>query len=134
MFECLFLGDSLAVGTAQFTNARLARPCTVVATEGATARQIEAWRKPARSFGVTVIAIGSNDMPDDVLSARLTRIRASITSRRVIWLLPYSRPRFYVVSSVAARFRDETLDMLRFPSRDGLHPKRYQDVANSLLR
>lgn len=134
MFECLFLGDSLAVGTAQFTNARLARPCTVVAAEGATAKKILAWRKPARRFGVTVIAIGSNDMPDGLLSERLIRIRSSISSRRVIWILPYSRPRSYVVSSVAVSFRDETLDMLRFPSHDGLHPKRYQDVATSLLR
>lgn len=102
MFECLFLGDSLAVGTAQFTNARLARPCTVVAAEGATAKQILAWRKPARRFGVTVIAIGSNDMPDGLLSERLIRIRSSISSRRVIWILPYSRPRSY------CRFQDTT--------------------------
>jgi len=134
MFACLFLGDSLALGTAQFINARLARPCEVIATEGATARQILAWRKPASHFSVTILAIGSNDMPDRKLTQRLAHIRASISSRRVIWLLPYSRPRSYVVSSIAATFRDETLDMVRFPSRDGLHPRRYEDVANILLR
>ncbi len=134
MFECLFLGDSLAVGAARYTNARLAQPCTVIASQGATTKQISAWRKPERVFGVTVIAIGSNDVPGRLLFERVSRLRSTIRSRRVIWLLPYSQPRSYLISSVAARFRDETLDMKRFPTRDGIHPKLYQDVANSLLR
>lgn len=40
MFECLILGDSTAVGTAQAINALYARQCDVQAVEGATATQI----------------------------------------------------------------------------------------------
>ena len=45
MFECLILGDSIGVGTAQAINARAALHCDVMAVERASAKQIQAWRK-----------------------------------------------------------------------------------------
>ena len=41
MFECLILGDSTGVGTAQAINARYERHCDVKATERATAMSLE---------------------------------------------------------------------------------------------
>jgi hypothetical protein len=134
MFECLILGDSIGVGTAQAINARYARRCEVQAVERATAEQILGWRRPPKSFGAAIFAMGSNDAAGTALARKLLSIRASVRTRRVIWLLPYARQQAYVVSSVAATFGDETLDLARFPSRDRIHPASYGDVARTLLR
>ncbi|MDR7259582.1 hypothetical protein J2X47_003786 [Sphingomonas sp. BE270] len=134
MFECLILGDSIGVGMAQAINARRALHCDVMAVERASAEQILAWRKPAKNYGMTIMAIGSNDPPRRTLQRGLAEIRRRISTRRVIWLLPYSRPTAYAVTSVALIFGDETLDLGRFPTRDRVHPLRYGDVASALLK
>lgn len=134
MFECLILGDSTGVGTAQAINALYARQCDVQAVEGATAAQILSWRKPGKGYGTCIFSMGSNDEPGPALATRLSEIRTRACFRRVIWLLPYSRAQAYTVSSVAARFGDETVDLGRFASRDGIHPSRYMDVAAALLK
>ena len=107
MFECLILGDSIGVGMAQAINARRALHCDVMAVERASAEQILAWRKPAKNYGMTIMAIGSNDPPRRTLQRGLAEIRRRISTRRVIWLLPYSRPTAYAVTSVALIFGDE---------------------------
>ena len=134
MFECLILGDSTGVGTARSINARYAQQCDVQATERATAAQILAWRRPAKRYGTSIFAIGSNDMAGQGLLNKLLKIRTSVSAKRVIWLLPYARAQAYTVSSVAATFGDETLDLMRFRSEDNVHPLSYRDVALRLLR
>jgi hypothetical protein len=133
MFECLILGDSIGVGIAKEINARYARQCDVRAVERATTDQISAWWKPRKIYGASIFAIGSNDDLGAALAAKLIRLRQSIATRRVIWLLPYSRERAYLVNSVAIRFGDETLDLMRFRSKDHIHPISYSDVAEALL-
>jgi hypothetical protein len=133
MFECLILGDSIGVGAAKEINARYARQCDVVAMVRATADQILTWRRPFKSYGTCVFAIGSNDEPGPALAAKLGRLRQPVVTRRVIWLLPYSRERAYLVNSVAVRFGDETLDLMRFRSNDHVHPISYGDVADALM-
>ena len=134
MFECLILGDSTGLGTAKEINARYSGRCDVIAIERATASQILDWRKPPKAYGTCIFAVGSNDKPGTALTAKLARLRRSIFTRRVIWLLPYSRPRAYVVNSVALSFGDESLDLMRFPTKDRIHPDRYGDVAEALLK
>lgn len=134
MFECLILGDSTGVGAAQAINHRYARQCDVQAMERATAAQILSWRKTGKDYGACIFAMGSNDQAGIALAAKLAKIWSSICYRRVIWLLPYARPQAYTVSSVAARFGDETLDLVRFETRDRIHPRNYSQVATVLLR
>lgn len=134
MFECLILGDSTGVGAGQAINHRYARHCDVQAVERATAAQILSWRKTGKDYGACIFAMGSNDPAGPALASRLAKIRANTCYRRVIWLLPYARPQAYTVSSVAARFGDETLDLLRFETRDRIHPRDYSRVAAVLLR
>ena len=64
----------------------------------------------------------------------MARIRSQVCFQRVIWLLPYARPQAYLVSSVAAHFGDETVDLMRFGTRDRIHPRSYSEVAAALLR
>ena len=134
MFECLILGDSIGLGTARAINNRYAQQCDVQAAERATSDQILTWRNLPKVYGATIFAIGSNDAPGRALAGRLLRIRRSVATRRVIWLLPYARAQAYTVSSVAAIFGDETVDLLRFPTHDRVHPRSYSDVATALLR
>ena len=134
MFECLIFGDSLGVGAAREINARYQKRCDVMAVERATLDQILAWQKPSKEYGTCIFAMGSNDEPNATLVAKLSQIRASIATRRVIWLLPYSRRRAYAVNSVALADGDEALDIWRFRSRDHVHPISYGEVAKALLR
>lgn len=134
MFECLILGDSTGLGTARAVNARYAAQCDVQAAERATAAQMLGWAVPAKAYGTTILAVGSNDMADTKVFDQLSRLRARLATRRVIWLLPYARPQAYLVSQVAFAFGDETLDLKRFPTRDNIHPRSYGDVASSLLK
>lgn len=134
MFACLILGDSIGLGTARAVNDRYAPQCDVQAVERATAGQILAWRRPAKTYGSCVFAIGSNDQPGASLARSLSLIRASFCYRRVIWLLPYARAQAYIVSSIAARYGDETVDLVRFPTADHIHPRSYSDLASTLLR
>ncbi|WP_204338086.1 hypothetical protein, partial [Proteus mirabilis] len=89
---------------------------------GATIDQILAWRKPARLYGTTVLAVGSNDQPSRQLTLKLTRLRQNIATKRVIWMLPYSRERAYLINSIAVTFGDDTLDIARFRTSDRVHP------------
>lgn len=134
MFECLILGDSTGLGTAREINARYAGHCDIIAVERATATDILNWHKPPKAYGTCIFAVGSNDEPDAALTAKLAKLRRSIFTRRAIWLLPYSRPRAYLVNSVAVSFGDESLDLVRFPTKDRIHPAHYGDVAEALLK
>jgi len=134
MFECLFLGDSIGLGTAQAVNRHYSKQCDVLAAERASSATILRWRLPSKRYGTSVFSLGSNDAPGRALIYRLTRVRASIVSGRVIWILPYARRQAYDVASVAIAFRDETIDLARFESRDRVHPQRYDDFAKALLR
>lgn len=92
------------------------------------------WPPGAKLYGTTILSIGSNDTPGMPMSRNLLELRRTMPARRVIWLLPYSRQRAYIVASIAATFGDETLDMVRFASRDNIHPISYRQVAQALLR
>ena len=133
VFECLILGDSIGLGTARAINAKYAPQCDALAAERVHAHQILGWRFPTKKYGACVFSVGSNDDARSDLAARLTSIRIRTICHRVIWLLPYSRQHAYIVNSVAATYADETIDLLRFPTRDRIHPTRYDLVARVLL-
>jgi hypothetical protein len=134
VFECLILGDSIALGTAWAINSRSSVRCDVVAEQGATVDRLLTWTMPLKVYGSSIVCVGSNDLSGLALSKKLTRLRLGIRARRVIWLLPYSRSRALAVRSVAVTFGDEALDLVRFDSRDGVHPVSYPEVARTLLR
>ena len=151
MFACLFFGDSLALGTAAAVNARYPQHCEVRAVKGAASTAMLRWPPPPRAYDAVILSIGSNDdigtrVAWNVSSQAAARdrrervyraifsLRSRLRSRRVIWLLPYNRPRSAVVVWIASRFGDEVLDLQRFASRDGLHPVSYARIAATLLR
>ncbi|SEJ80342.1 hypothetical protein SAMN05518849_11414 [Sphingobium sp. AP50] len=131
-FACLFLGDSIDVGAAAYVRARHGLSCDVVARVGASARTATSWSFPLRHYDTAIISLGSNDPDNPRLAEQITRIRASLSVGRVIWLLPYHRRAAAVVAQVALRFRDDRLDLASVPTADGLHPD-YSRLADALV-
>lgn len=133
MLECLILGDSIARGTGQAVNALYDPGCDVQAEQSASTERILTWAKPSKYYGTIIVAVGSNDVAGGRLSGRLARLRQSLATRKVVWLLPYARPQAYAVRSIAARFGDRVIDLASFRSRDRVHPSSYSDIANALF-
>ncbi|MGF7151361.1 hypothetical protein FHS96_005024 [Sphingomonas zeicaulis] len=133
MLECLILGDSIARGTGQAVNALYDPGCDVQAEQSASTERVLTWQKPDKYYGTIIVAVGSNDAASRRLSDRLARLRQSLATRKVVWLLPYARPQAYAVRSIAARYGDRVIDLATFRSRDRVHPTRYSDIANALF-
>ena len=153
MFTCLFFGDSLADGAAAAVNARYSQHCDVHAVPGAASGAMLRWTPTARRYDTAILSIGSNDDIGTLamkrsgskarafadrqqlrVLTRITYLRQGLPSRRVIWLLPYNRARAAIVTRIAVHFGDEVLDVGLFPTRDGIHPASYAEVAKHLLR
>lgn len=133
MFECLIIGDSIAVGTAAAVNPRIRTACEVQARESITVEKVLAWPRSGKIYHAIIVAIGSNNAPGPGLQDAIEQLRARLKGLRVIWVLPYARPQAYAIRSVAVRHSDEALDLLQFPSTDRVHPSDYRDVARRLL-
>jgi hypothetical protein len=81
MFECLILGDSTGVGTAQAINARYERHCDVQAAERATAAQVLSWRRPGKRYNTCIFSMGSMTWPDRLSPpASLRYVRSSAST------------------------------------------------------
>lgn len=120
---------------------------------GAASTDMLRWRFLGRRFDTAILSVGSNEdlgtrrsrareasspgvgrrRREQVL-ATIANLRRALPSNRVIWMLPYDRERAAVVTTVAARFGDEVVDIARFQTRDRLHPTDYRAVARALLR
>ncbi len=107
--NCLILGDSIAVGTAQ--QAR----CVVAALNGISTkqwvRQFSAKVEPmASAFEVVLISLGSNDgkLPDPMTYQYLARARDSVAhAKRVVWIAPGPQfPARVQVQAVAMKHGD----------------------------
>lgn len=126
LVACLIAGDSLAVGVgAQFGG------CVVSARVGAPTSAMPPMI-PARTWDVVILSAGSNDAQAPDLDDRLRRLRARVHATRVVWILPYHRAAATTVAMIAQERGDAFLDAARFPSRDGIHPASYPQVAAAL--
>lgn len=128
MIECLIIGDSIAVGTAQF------RPeCAVVAQVGITSKS---WVNKHITQELTaetiVISLGSNDSENMATLKELFTIRQVIKAKQVIWIVPAIKPKKQeAVEIVADKFEDKLLQISNL-SKDGVHPTTagYKILAN----
>lgn len=139
MLECLVIGDSIAVGIAQF------RPeCVTYARTGWTSAQ---WNKhylptfnaqlPAKSL---IISLGTNDYRGVNTIAELNRIRENVKAgTRVFWVLPpmVKAAQREQVREVAEIWGDSWLTVPETElARDNIHPTRagYRNLADEPRR
>lgn len=131
MIDCLIIGDSIAVGTKQF------RPeCVSVAKGGINSWQ---WRKQYLDGDrgalpraeTLIISLGSNDHKGVHTREEISRIRSTVTAKRVYWILPAIKPDIQdIVREVASGFGDTVLPITRLQP-DGIHPSwaGYKEIA-----
>ena len=136
MIECLIVGDSIAVGTANV------RPeCVTYAKGGINSYQ---WvnqniNKTPLVAKTVIISLGSNDHKGVKTEKELETIRALTKADRVYWILPHgNNPKSNVsieniqqiVKQVAERHGDIVLPITRV-QKDGIHPSwaGYKELA-----
>lgn len=118
MFECLILGDSIAVGVAQ------QRPeCVSYAKVGWNSSQ---WNKTyihkdLRSK-IVMISLGSNDHDGVHSFKELLKLRESIDSKEVFWVIPAIKPNVQDYIRIIAKNFNDTILYIPELSKDGVHP------------
>jgi lysophospholipase L1-like esterase len=129
MLECLIIGDSIAVGTANV------RPeCVAYAKGGINSYQ---WfnqniSKIPLHAKTVIISLGSNDHKGVRTQRELETIRELTKADRVYWILPAIKPDIQeIVKKVAAQHGDVVLPITRL-QKDGIHPSwaGYKELAN----
>ena len=128
MWECLIVGDSIAVGTQRF------RPeCAVYAKGGYNSGQ---WNKsfsdkfPLEAKTV-VISLGSNDHAGVKTEAELIRIRRASFADRVFWIVPAIKPHIQDIVKRVAESYGDTVIPIKSLEKDKVHPSwnGYKDIA-----
>jgi len=127
MLDCLILGDSIAVGTAQF------RPdCAVYAKSGINSHN---WLNKNVSKNLTaksvIISLGSNDHQGVKTFHELMTIRLLTDAGRVYWILPANKPDVTEIVEIIARNFGDTILPITKVSKDGVHPTTagYKELA-----
>ena len=137
MLECLIVGDSIAVGTA---NVR--QECVSYSKGGINSKQ---WvnqnigRLPLQAKTV-IISLGSNDHKGVKTESELRTIREMTRADRVFWILPAGvHPKnnvpVEVIQAMVKRVAEENGDVVLPITRlqtDGIHPSwaGYKELAN----
>jgi lysophospholipase L1-like esterase len=129
MLECLILGDSIAVGTAQF------RPdCAVYAKGGINSHN---WLSKNVSKDLTaksvIISLGSNDHRGVKTFHELMAIRQLTDAGRVYWILPANKPDVREIVEIIAKNFGDTILPITSLSKDGVHPTTagYKELAET---
>ena len=128
MLECLIMGDSIAVGTAQ-----VRQECVSYSKGGINSYQ---WLntnvgKSPYTAKTVIISLGSNDHKYVKTETELRTIRELTKADRVYWILPAIKPDSQAtVRKVAAENGDTVLPMTRLQP-DGIHPSwaGYKELA-----
>lgn len=130
MFECLILGDSIAVGLHQ------QRPdCSIVAKSGINTRQFNRTYHGEFFSNIVVISLGSNDSKGIQTRKELEELRKRVLAKsRVVWILPSgtgknSGVNVVEINNMILSIAEVNGDMVvsphpKYMSSDGIHPTR----------
>lgn len=133
MFECMIIGDSIAVGTA---NVR--QECVSYSTGGLNTQQ---WNKKygdkMLASPTVIISLGTNDHSGVHTFKELSAIRSRVTAERVFWILPpcndkFCKPDVNEIVEIIARSRGDTIIKTNRLQKDSIHPSwsGYKELAN----
>lgn len=133
MLECLILGDSIAVGTKMFAP----KECVSYSVGG-----WNTWQWNQRYGGkdlaadTVVISLGTNDHAGVNTEKELRKMRANVTAKRVVWIMPPCNKKFCkssvnaIVTKIARQYGDIIVGTPYLQS-DGIHPswRGYKDLV-----
>lgn len=127
MLECLIMGDSIAVGTAQ-----VRQECVSYSKGGINTWQ---WNRDYLKNDLTaknvIISLGSNDHKGVRTKAELQRIREKVGTAKVFWILPAIKPEIQeIVQAIAKEYGDTVVPITRLQP-DKIHPSwaGYKEIA-----
>lgn len=136
MLECLVVGDSIAVGTHQFT-----KHCAEMARGGINSAQ---WNRiyQGRELAAktVIISLGSNDHKWVKTREELLAMRKRVDADRVFWVLPHGNlnaPQNLPIAEIqkivqqVAEEHGDTVLPIRSVQADGIHPSwaGYKDIV-----
>ena len=119
MLECLIMGDSIAVGTAQ-----VRQECVSYSKGGINSYQ---WLnsnvgKSPYVAKTVIISLGSNDHKYVKTESELRTIRELTKADRVYWILPANKKNISeIVFKIANEYHDGVVKIADL-SKDGVHP------------
>ena len=119
---CAIVGDSIAVGVAEYSHGCSIVDAKIGISSSAIIRRVH-------DADVVVISAGSNDPNNPRLVDNLKVIRAKCT-HKVIWISPVNRVAAAAVRTVAALHGDTVITFI--PGRDHVHPRSYIDLVNRI--
>lgn len=130
--DCLVLGDSIAVGTAQHLILEDGSRCLSSAKVGRPTIEVLRVAPVAIEARNVVISTGSNDAKPTRAPFVLlrSRIYGSVT-----WLLPAQQAEARaIIRKIAADYGDGVIDLTSLPLADGIHPttSSYRQIARIL--
>lgn len=118
MFECLILGDSIAVGTHQ-----VGRPeCAVYAKGGINSWQFNKMYPQPFDSKTVIISLGSNDHKGVKTKKELLDMRARVKAEKVYWILPAIKPEIQEIVEEIAHQNKDWIIMIPYLQKDGIHP------------
>ena len=127
MLECLIVGDSIAVGTAQH------RPeCVSLSQGGINSRD---WNKKNRDNAIAaktvIISLGSNDHSGIHTLWELQELRRNVNADRVYWIMPAIKPHIQKIVEIVARDNNDIIIPITKLQKDGVHPtgSGYKEIA-----
>ena len=126
MFECLILGDSIAVGTQQHVPT-----CAKIAKGGINTWQFNrAYSKEDMIAKTAIISLGSNDHAHIKTEKELLTLRERVQAEHVYWILPAGNLQASnvpieeiqtIVYNIAGKYNDKVV-AIKGLSPDGIHP------------
>jgi hypothetical protein len=133
MFECMIIGDSIAVGTA---NVRT--ECISHSVGGYNTWQ---WNKKFANTDLSaktmIISLGTNDHDGVHTFKELSKMRSRVDAERVFWILPpcndkFCKPEINAIVEIIARARGDTIIKTDRLQKDSIHPSwvGYKELAN----
>ena len=140
MFECLILGDSIAVGTHMF-----AQQCEMQAKGGINTHQFNSMFPGKFTAKIVVISLGSNDHQYVRTRAELEATRSRVEAgAHVLWVLPAGNLKAsnvpiesiqQIVRDIASQ-RVDTVIPITSLQPDGIHPtgRGYRDIVEKVMR
>ena len=134
-FECLILGDSIAVGTHQYSKDK----CEVVAQVGINSKNY--YKKYISSIGDAnryVISLGANDYADTYKWIKALRDELP-TGSEVTWIVPANNneAKKDIIFLTKHYTQDKIVFVDNYPmSKDHVHPttRGYKEIANTVLK
>ena len=128
MFECLMLGDSIAIGAQQFYPT-----CAKIAKGGINSWQFNKIFVSEDLIARTaIISLGSNDHAHIKTERELLKVRERLKAERVFWILPAGNLQASnvpieeiqtIVYNIAGKYNDRVVG-IEGVQPDGIHPSK----------